>query len=59
VKNATTIMGQQSVLLHAFNQGAVEERLERIEAAIQAIAEERKLKENVTAYDHASPIQTN
>jgi hypothetical protein len=52
-------MGQQSVLLHAFNQGAVEERLERIEAAIQAIAEERKLKENVTAYDHASPIQTN
>ena len=49
----------QSVLLHAFNQGVVEERLARIEATVQAIAEERKLKENVTAYDNASPIKAN
>ena len=56
---AKTVGYLTSVLLHALNQGAVEERLERIEAALQAITEERKLKENVTAYDNASNIQAN
>src|SRR5438874_930291 len=40
-----------SVLLHALDQGSVEERLAKIEAALEAKAEERNMKEDRTGHD--------